>query len=285
VPEHPAFEFLRKSHFRVKTVRLRGQISQGILFPTTILPGQRSPGDDVTEIMGVKKYEKPLPGNFGKGSVKGNFPDGVPKTDEERIQNVPKVIEELQGVPCYATVKLDGTSATFAKVNGELHVCSRNLSLNDDGDSVYWRMFRKYDLEEFFAQRDNFAIQAEIVGPGIQGNKLKLTEQRAAIFNMYDAVTAKYLNVAQMRQEMVKHNPQWGFVPIVQFPGGGPAYDCPFDFKSVDELLEFARGEYDCGGPREGIVIRPMEERYSPALRGRCSFKVVNNEYLLKNKE
>src|SRR5436190_15098726 len=102
LPERPEFEFLRPSSFkpartdpdtgtalpagfRIKTIKLRGQVSQGICFPLSILPPgtPTDEGADVTDALGVRKWEPPAPAGMG-GRVKGGFPGFLPKTDETR---------------------------------------------------------------------------------------------------------------------------------------------------------------------------------------------------------
>lgn len=129
LPEKPEFEFLRKSSykkmgdvggFRLKTIKMRGQISQGLLLPLSVLNSDETPysgvwveGDDVTEMLGIVKYEPPIPAELA-GKMKGNFPSFVVKTDEERIQNMTDEFEQIkklqreQGVKFYETEKLDG---------------------------------------------------------------------------------------------------------------------------------------------------------------------------------
>jgi len=113
-PEKPEFEFLRNKHFRIRTVKMRGQISQGICFPLSILPQDIPIGEgyDVTEALGIVKYEPPIPSDL-VGVVKGMFPSFIPKTDETRVQVLQELLDEHQGKACYVTEKVDGTSATF----------------------------------------------------------------------------------------------------------------------------------------------------------------------------
>ncbi|MGV3620398.1 MAG: RNA ligase (ATP), partial [Archangium sp.] len=105
----------RPEKFRIRTMTMRGQLSQGLLVPLTF--DDVKEGDDVTSRLGVTKYEPPAPS--GMGDWRAPFPSSVPKTDEMRVQAVPQVLEELRGKPFVATVKMDGTSATFVMVDGE----------------------------------------------------------------------------------------------------------------------------------------------------------------------
>lgn len=274
VPEKPEFEFLRKNNFRIKTIRLRKQLSQGLLLPLSILPaGDYKENDDVTEVVGVKHYEKPIPFHLA-GMVKGTFPSSVHKTDEIMLQSILPVLDEIKGKEVYITVKCDGTSATFIRNGDNIDVCSRNLSLKETDDSIYWKIYHKYHLDQI---EDGYAVQGELCGPGIQKNNLGLTEHKLFVFNVYDIKSGRYLGYYALVDFCSKYNLE--MVPVIQV--------CKFDF-ALEQLLEMAKGKYDSGKQREGIVIRSTTETYSPTIdekygmRGRMSFKVLNNEYLEK---
>jgi RNA ligase (TIGR02306 family) len=125
LPIKPEFEFLRKScykkladgteGFRLKTIKLRGQISQGLCIPLNQLPqiADKAIGNDVSDILGIIKYEPPIPAQL-QSICKGNFPSFLKKTDEERVQNLGKEYKEYltSNKQFYASVKLDGSSAT-----------------------------------------------------------------------------------------------------------------------------------------------------------------------------
>jgi len=278
MPKRPEFEFLSKVNYRIKTIRLRGQISQGIAFPLSVVPeavrGGLDIGDDLTEALDVGKYEPP--GDVG-GEVKGAFPGYVPKTDEPRIQAVPELIAEMNGHLCYVSVKIDGTSGTWSNLDGEIDVCSRNLSLLDSEDNYFWRMYRKYGIDKILAQEGNIAIQGEVAGPKIGKNPGGLKEVQMFVFNVFDIKTHGYLDFKDMVAFCIKHGLQT--VPVIRD-------DWVFDADSVDAMLEMAKGKYPgTSTDREGIVIRPVVETHSEVLKGRMSFKVVNNDYLLKNEE
>lgn len=148
LPEYPCFEFLRAKKFRIKTVKLKGQISQGIAFPLSVLTDVDSSfniskvkvGDDVTQALKIIKYDPEAELDiveqvkktwlqnkisylkwklFGYSRVKtGDFPNDVPKTDETRVQKMSSALEANQNKPMYVTEKCEGTSATF--------VCRKN---------------------------------------------------------------------------------------------------------------------------------------------------------------
>lgn len=290
LPPRQEYEFLAKSKYRIKTVRLRGQISQGICFPLTVLDiDERTPfnadgiaevnvGDDVTEFLNVLKYEPPISGSVDKGYTRGSFPSYLHKTDETRIQSVPEVLDELRGDTFFVTVKIDGTSSTFSKYVDDIHVCSRTRSVKD-GDNVYWNMFRKYNLENVFnSVPGNIAIQGEIAGywsgnrtNAIQGNPLKLMDTQLFVFNVFNIDTDRYYDYDAFISFCERHGLQ--HVPI---------FDDNFVLDhTIDQLLEISDINYPNGGPAEGLVYRTKKERYCHALRGRASFKVINNNYLI----
>jgi len=285
VPDKPEFAFLAKEKFRIRTIKLRGELSQGITFPMSILPVDEDSkipflwheGQDVSETIGVTHYEKPVPGGFNQGDTKDNFPPWFPKTDEERIQNVPEVLDELRGKSYVITEKCEGTSSSIYLNRGEIGVCSRNMEKKDSEGSVYWQMAKKYDLENKLRNLGrNLAIQGELCGPGIQKNRLGLKEPDLFVFNIFDIDDGKYLSWPMQQQLVVSLG--LNKVPVVQFGEG-------FSF-TLEELLEKAKGKYaGTQNDREGIVVRAMYGDFSAKMRSRISFKVLNNDFLLKEKE
>lgn len=283
LPVKPEFEFLAKAKYRIKTVRLRGQVSQGICFPLDVLPDNVAPyveeGDEVTKSLGVTKYEPPQPRNVVGGQTKGNFPSYVFKTDEPRLQSNLGILDELRGQECYSTVKIDGTSFTAARLNEEIDICSRTRSVKDSEENVYWRMARKYDVLGVLQDAGNIAIQAEIAGfwqegrSAIQGNPLKLTESEIFVFNVFDIQEGGYYDFADLKKFC-----KYYMLPMVPIEHESLVLD-----HTLEELLELAKGTYESGELREGLVIRPVTEMMSPALKNRASFKVINTDYLLKH--
>jgi RNA ligase (TIGR02306 family) len=283
LPIKEEFEFLRPSSykknsllgegFRLKTIRLRGQLSQGLALPLSILPPSFTAehkdrdlrGLDVTEILEVRKWELEIPSAL-KGIQKGEFPSFIPKTDEPRIQSFPEILAELKGKPYYITTKYDGTSATYYQKDGIFGVCSRNMELlENDGD--YWRLARKYDLQN---KIEGYAVQGEICGPGIQKNRLKLKETNLFIFSIFDLAAHRYLSLDDYLAKIDLW--QLHFCPLETVAN---------DFNyTLDELLALAKGNYLGGNKKEGIVIRPQIVQYSPTLQSNLSFKVLNNDFL-----
>lgn len=177
LPIRKEFEFLRKTSykkmrdvegFRLKTIKLRGQISQGLLIPVSILGDLRyEVGDDVTKQLGIMKYEPPIPASL-VGIAKGSFPSFIPKTDEERIQNLSDQYERLKSHRYYITEKLDGSSVTYYLHNRQFGVCSRNLELVESVENSLWKVAIANGIEEKLRGfGKNMAIQGELIGEGI----------------------------------------------------------------------------------------------------------------------
>lgn len=282
--EKPCYEFLRNKNFRIKTVKLRGQISQGIAFPmrlfktlghdTVVFGEPNIIGSNVSDYVYAKHYEKPLPAQLS-GQVVGLMPSYLRKTDEDNIKNNPEIIQELTGKPYYITVKVDGSSGTYFYKDGVgFGVCSRNYQLKEDDKNSFWFVARKYDLENKLKNSGrNLAIQGEVYGPGIQGNLLGVKEIEFRAFNLFDIDNYKYLDYKEL-QEFCFYNS----IPIVDTIDIGPSFN-----KTLPELQEFANNlKYDNGNLAEGIVIRPTEETYSETLKGRLSGKIISETFELK---
>ncbi|MCD8119796.1 MAG: 2'-5' RNA ligase [Lachnospiraceae bacterium] len=269
--------------FRLKSQRFRGQISQGLILPLSILPQDREYelGEDVTELLGVRKWEIEDKVT-SSGTAIGELPHGIPKTDEMRVQSFPELIDEFAGKPYYISTKMDGTSVTMYQMDGNFGVCGRNFEYADDGKCAFWEYAKMLGLpeklkaategkEELFPK--NLALQGEFCGGGIQKNRLKLKHPEWYVFTAIDLSTHRRLSL----DRMLKICDELGLqhVPIEE---QGEA----FPYGSVEELLERARGKYPSGMYKEGIVIRPPEPVYSPTLSAPLSMKVLNNDYLLK---
>jgi len=281
-PDKPEFEFLKPRGMRIRTIRLRGQVSQGICFPLSILPVGFEIAEDVdcSELLGITRYEMPIPA-YLSGKIKGKFPSFIPKTDETRVQVLQKVLDKYQGETCYVTEKLDGSSATYFVNNGEFGVCSRNLELLEDEENSFWKVARQMDIEnKLRSLNGNFAIQGELIGEGIQGNKLKLRGQTLKIFNIFDIDRFEYL-------------------PFYQFIDYAKRLDLPTvpilytDHKllnNIEAIVQFAtiKSSFNKDVWAEGIVIRPLVEKIDLLLsvenfnNGRITFKAINPEFLLK---
>lgn len=241
-----------------------------------------SPGDalrdqDLRERLGVVKYEPALP---DAKEIAGPFPSRVPKTDEIRLQSALGVLRELAGQDFFVTTKLDGTSATYVRDSESGFVaCTRNWALARGGNHV-WRLAARYQLETKLPV--DFAVQGEICGPGIQKNRLGLADVDLFLFSVYDIRNARFV----AHEEFVTFCAERGFrtVPIERVLRGD---DAKAFTHSLEYWLEAARGNYPGTRQRkEGIVVRPLVEQRSETLGGsRLSFKVINNDFLLKDED
>jgi RNA ligase (TIGR02306 family) len=279
LPIREEFEFLRKSSykkmgvqegFRLKTIKLRGQVSQGLILPIHILPfGEMiSEGQDVTEMLNIIKYEPPIPAELA-GKVKGIFPSFIRKTDEERIQNLAGEYEKMKKHTYYITEKLDGSSATYYFNNGEFGVCSRNLELLETEGNTFWKVARELDLENKLREYGhNISIQGELIGEGIQGNPYKIKGHTVRFFNLFDIDLQEYHSLPVFKETMKA----LGLETV-------PLLDIHFHLpETIDELLLIAdrKSELNPNFDREGVVIRSLDRK--------ISFKVISNKFLLNEK-
>lgn len=298
---------------RLRTIKLRGQVSQGLLLPVEssgslhiiewscagkslvmdALDGNFDPeGFDATEILGIQKWEAPIPAQL-QGQAAGMFPTSlIPKTDQERIQNCfgdiqkrakrfatekvwnaeTQTLEEHSVVipadfqePTYeVTMKLDGSSCTIFRWEGKLRICSRNLELkiNDENkDNTFVAMALK------IGDRipDGIAVQGELMGPGIQGNREGFTEHKFFVFDMFDINKHEYVPPVYCRMNC--HLLELDHVPVITVDANAPA--------SVEEGLALAEGPSINHKIREGLVWKCNED---PSF----SFKTISNKFLLQ---
>jgi len=303
LPEKPEYEFLRDRKFRVKTIKLRKQISQGLIVP---LPaGEWKEGDDLTDVIGVKKYEKVdnnptryqkprkpktwygrLLYNFkynflGKmfpGLLKkdrSDFPKNlVPITDEERIQNIPKVLHTHAGKTFILSFKLDGSSITIIhnKFLGrsKYRICSRRFELHDknnDWHKVFTNTnFKRHiqTLVKYYGTND-IIVQGEAIGK-FNGNHHGLKSDEIKLFNIF--VNGKRINQREFievcRANYIPHCPMYKEVVL--------NHTLP-EILKMSEIKDILNLQVEA----EGLVWRCVEDN--------LSFKVINNKYLLKNNE
>ena len=282
MPDRPEFEFLRPRNMRIRTIRLRGQVSQGICFPLSVLPEETEITEDadVTGILGITKYEPPVPACLS-GIMKGRFPSFIPKTDETRIQVLQRLLDKYQGEKCYVTEKVDGTSVTYFVNNGEYGVCSRNMELLESDENTLWIVGRALDMEnKLRSLNGNFALQGELIGENIQSNKLKLKGQTVLFFNIFDINKSEYLPF----ELFIKVTGDLGLktVPLIETD-----YILP---NSIEEIIKKSvrKSLVVPDVWAEGIVIRPLREirdfqlNDEGLVHGRVSFKAVNPEFLIK---
>jgi RNA ligase (TIGR02306 family) len=270
---------------RLRTIRLKNQLSQGLLLPLSLAfekfegskfdEGQELmefffPGNDVTELLGILKWEAPIPAELA-GDVKGSFPVVIPKTDQERIQNVD--IDEMRQVSRTWEIseKVDGSSMTVYLNRDEFGVCSRNWDMKDTPGNTLWMVAKRENLEtKLQSTGRNLALQGEIVGFGIQGNSYKLKNQDFFVYNIFDIDRGEYLLPVDRRNLCE----QLGLkqVPLID------ASSTLAETMTIDELLLYAEGKSvlstNASPEREGLVFKSNTDR--------VSFKTVSNRWLIK---
>jgi hypothetical protein len=316
LPEKPEFEFMAKYKYRVKTIKLRGQISQGMILPiSSIRDGEMYLiGEDITNLLGITKYlskseRDELAEDGRKIALKRSrlkkfmyrfnwyrrlfmpkkqvvgFPYWVKKTDEERIQNIPQVLDEFKDEVVYITEKVDYQSATFTgkmlpnttPIIGKylprkfkFIVASRNL-MNNDKSSLYWQIAEKYNLEKILKENPTLTIQGEQGSSKVQGNKYGISEPKIWIFNIYDHEKDYHYGYYQMLDFCMKYS--LTTVPYIGF----------FKLKdiatTVDEMIEYSKGKSIINPKinREGVVVRCVKNG-----KKLLSFKAINPDFLLK---
>jgi RNA ligase (TIGR02306 family) len=282
LPERQEFEFLRKSSyvknekfqgFRLKTIRLRGQISQGLVLPMLPELTTSQLGDDVTELLGVIKWEPSIPAQLS-GVAVGRFPSFIPHTDQERIQNLTAELAAWGQTQSQweITEKLDGTSMTVFYNQDHVGVCGRNWELSGEGGNSLWAMARKLDLPaKLTALGRNIALQGELIGQGIQGNHYQLVQPEFRLFDVWDIDAQQYLN--SYDRELLCRDLGVLHCPILS---QGVSLDSSI---TVDQLLARAEGgsNLNPARTREGLVYKCIND---PSV----SFKAISNQFLLGEK-
>ena len=292
LPIRDEFEFMRTSSyrktdimgegFRLRTMRFRGQISQGLLLPISQfpeIPADVELGTDVTEILGVRKWEIEEKVTTG-GTVIGTLPIDVPHTDETRVQAEPDLIGDFAGLEYYITTKMDGSSHSVSLDEEGFHVTGHNYEYKDDGKSAFYDLVKREDIESRLRKyyEENglhlLTIQGELCAPGIQQNRLKLARPEWYVFTI--RIDGKRVGLKKMLEIC-------GTLGLQMVPVEEIGTDLPSKYPTVEALLKRADGNYPNGGKKEGVVIRPVEPVYCELLGSPLSMKVVSNKYLLKN--
>lgn len=263
VPSEERFSFMQKYKYRVTPKRFKGVPSECLIMPLTV---KGDVGDDITHLIGCKKYEKPISVTL-QGDIYSDFPYFIPKTDELNFQKVPNFVEALIGKPFYSTIKIDGTSSTFYRRDNHFGVCSRNKEYKPHDENTFWRIARKYNLENCWPE--GFALQGEVAGPSIQRNKIKLKKIDLFVFDVYCIEERRYMNYHERLTFLRKINSELNLVPLLEC-------DVVFSEEHAYDLNKYAEKKYnDCWV--EGVVIRPMVEE--TVDNERLSFKVLNLLY------
>lgn len=289
---------------RLRTVKLRGQVSQGLLIPISAVYGKIGTldvqeGRDITDLLGIQKWEAEIPASLA-GQVHGPFPNWIRKTDQERCQNlVTEIFEENAGEKYEVTIKLDGSSMTVfarstvdqddpSRIYLQSGVCSRNLWLkvneenaNNTLVSVALKSGLLGILEDMARNGDgNFAVQGEIMGPGIQGNRENLKTHQFFVFDIQNVDEGVYLDPvarSNLMLDLYARGVDPNLVKHVPIKEHSADLVHTLGIKNIEDLLEYANGKSLNHQVREGVVFKRID--------GSFSFKAISNQFLLKGGE
>ena len=285
---------------KLKTVKLRKQISQGLVLSVSHFPklSKLSIGTDVSETLNINKFEVPE-NTCTRGFNKGKFPEFIRKTDQERVQNIWRNIENDLDKKWEITNKLDGSSATYYYKDGKLGLCSRNIELKteqptysiwqrfkywvtkrklpvEDLNTVWHQMEKKYNIfKKLEILKMNIAIQGEIISPSIQGNYEQIKETMFYAFNIFDIDKQEYIIPNNSLSFISKLNDgevnKLDYVPVLEYDKS--LRELGLD--TLEKVLEYAEGPslLNPKVKREGVVFCSMETQES--------FKSISNSYLL----
>lgn len=285
-----------RAYSRLKTTKMKGQISQGLAMPlekfgvgAILIPGDMdfdeavekgNVSPDMTEVLGILKYDTEEPsqgGSFNGGRRAGTFPEFLRKTDQERVQNVK--LERYEGLDFEVSMKLDGSSCTVYLKEGKIGVCSRNQEV-EEGDNAFWKGARKSGIlghleglrgaKGYIPACDDIAFQGELLGPGIQGNKEKLEDFDIYIFDIWAITGQRYMTPALRRSYCENFGLQHTPVLKTNMAVG----------TDKELLLSIAEGPSLNASQREGLVFKANQyDRYGELP----SFKAISNKWLLKH--
>ena len=274
---------IKPKNLHVQTVKRYNEISQGMILKLdTLLKvdynmkiDELEEGHDLTELLEIKKYDENSEDAIKEKEKK--FPSEIiEKSDEIRLQSNLNYIDLFLGKEFYSSLKYDGSSATYLIVpeTNKFKVCSRNMGISEDEKNIYNDIAVKYDIKNKLIKAGGiYAIQGEVYGPKVNGNPLKVPDLRIAVYTIKNIKNNYYLGLEEMRKVCKDLD-----LPIVQVIEEGV-----FNYKTVEELIEKSKGNYpDTDRPREGLVYRLKEDWNKDGKR--LSFKVINDDYLIKSK-
>jgi hypothetical protein len=319
-PPVEPFIFLEQRKYRVRTIKLRGVYSQGLALPLAYFPKIFSKvkdnilkeGDDLTELLGIIKYDpelqkerqtanvkikhspireffmqfywfRRLHHKFFPGQKKG-WPEFIRKTDEDRIQSMPSVLQKYTDKEWYVTEKLDGQSASYFITKKKsffgtkfvFGVCSRNIYMKTKHNCNWWNVADKYKIKEILKSvNENICVQGEIIGPTIQGNKYGISELKFYVFNVYDINNQKYYEYDDLKKFCYSYG--FEMVPVVEHFSEMTL--------NVQEIIKYSIGKSVLNKQihREGLVFRTINNVNKNNINNEpVSFKAINPDFLLK---
>ena len=258
---------------RLRTIKLRGYISQGVVMKYSLPPFDGTmmnplcEGDDVTNMLGITKYEVPIPVSMA-GKQLPDDPRFQKYTDIENIKNYPDAM--VPGELVIVTEKIHGTNGRAAKIDGKLVVGSHRLNLVEAEGNLYWRAAKLLGLQDKL--RDGEQVCFEVYGHKVQ--KLVYGKKPGEIaVGIFDVIKDnRYLDYPEFQGFLAERGLVGHAVPLIVMAQWSP------------DMVKLADGKSTIAPDqiREGVVIKPAKERYSEKLQGRCIVKSINDEYLAK---
>ena len=300
------FEFLRatsyrswknngailKDCFKIKTLKMRGVISQGLILKLSAFP-QLEPaeeGQDVTEKLHIEHFDElneQFDQSVSSGDVKSDFPWFIKKTDQERIQCHPDYFEKYKDVMFTAETKFDGSSCTVYYVDSkyaenQYGVCSHNNELKNNDKSIFWKTINNLNIIDnlkvyFEKTHRSLGIQGELVGPKINGNRDNYAEFHFVVFDIYDVDKHSYLDENE-RHQIINEINSLGPGKFEQVHTLKTNWYVFKELDTLDKMLAYVEQKTLRGNKLEGVVFKSIN--HTPYF----SFKCINNKYLLSEK-
>jgi len=270
VPDTEQFNFL-EGHFRIKAKRLRGEESYGLLIPVPDNGRAGNIGDNLTEILGIQHYEPEMSAIVGQFGLTGacSSPPPIPGWiyDIEPWQKYKR--EFVEGEEVVITEKIHGTNSRYTFQDGKMWCGSHKLWKKDD-NNLYWSMLERVPWIQAFCQLNpNVILYGEIFGAIQKDYNYGSTSDNPYQFRAFDVYAGgKFLDyesaLGGARSDFL--------VPLL--------YRGPYSDEIVQRLVNGPSTIEDAKHIREGIVIKPVKERYNNRLHGRLILKYVSIDYL-----
>lgn len=279
---------------RVKPIKLRGLLSQGLVAPLTVLSEKLDrTQQDYAELLGVKKWEPEVPASLA-GNVK-SAPELVRWIDIENIKKHPDMFQEGELVVVDEKIHGTATCVTVVNPNNDDKIAyvtskgigAKNLALQEDPKNAYWRMYHQYNLEQFAAY-----IHSELTADELEVTKVALFGEtygsiqdlhygtQGLAFALFD-IHVTFINTERWLnpEEVIRYATTFGMPKVPTL------YEGPFSLKKIEEL---AYGPEQVSGTesniREGVVVRPAEHNANKEYEGRRKIgKYVSDDYLTRS--
>lgn len=268
LPQTEEWYFLKNYKYRVRTVKLRGILSQGLLIPAK--PHWKL-GDDVTEELGAKKYEPPLPVHLA-GDMVRDISGFLKYINIENYKNFPSVFEE--GEQVVITEKIHGTNARYGIIDGEFCVGTRTTCRNPSGENIYSRVAREHNIKDKIKNileetgSTNIIIYGEIFGKSIQDLHYGKQHPDFMAFDIF--LDGEFLDYLTFREICERNS-------ITITPEIFVGEFLPQEHLSLSDGLAFTNTHI-----REGVVIKSLFESFYSEI-GRKILKKISDKYLLRN--